>query len=215
MDADRSAVAALQAILKKKPNSAPGERCDYCGVPLGLEHSHMIDLKARRILCSCRPCYLVMVPQGAAQGRYKPVPTRYVEIEGFAVGDAEWDSLQIPIGLAFFFKNSAEGKTVAFYPGPAGATESLLSLEAWDAIASGFPVFGTLEDDVEAVLIQRRRDGTRCFIVPIDQAYELVGLIRTTWRGFDGGEEAKGRIDAFFAKIGERSRGRVTAPIIR
>jgi hypothetical protein len=212
MDADRrDSFASLQDLLKKKPRSAPGERCDYCSVPLDSEHSHLIDLKSRRILCSCRPCYIVFQPQGAAQGRYKPVPSRYAEVEGFSVGDGEWDSLQIPIGLAFFFFNSIENKMVAFYPGPAGATESLLSLDAWETMAARHPLFATLEADVEAILIHRSRTANRCLIVPIDAAYELVGLMRTSWRGFDGGEEAWKRIDAFFSKISERAQGRVTA----
>ncbi len=128
--------AALQDLLKRKATPPPGERCDYCAVPLATEHSHMIDLHARRIMCACRPCYLVFEPQGAAQGRYKAVPTRFLEIEGFQLDSTQWDDLGIPIGLAFFFFNSVEKKMAAFYPGPAGATESLLSLEGWEAIRS-------------------------------------------------------------------------------
>jgi hypothetical protein len=210
---DAEGFAALRTLLKKRPPAAPGERCDFCAVALGTAHGHLIDLEARRILCACRPCYLVMEPQGAARGRYKAVPSRYVEIEALAVGAQEWDALQLPIALAFFFYNSLEKKMVAFYPGPAGATESLLPLETWSEIAARAPAFATLEPDVEAILIHRREEGTRCFIVPIDAAYELVGLIRTAWHGFAGGEEAWRRIEAFFATLRERSAGRVTEPV--
>jgi uncharacterized protein DUF5947 len=210
---DPEEFAALRALLKKKPPAPPGEQCDFCAIPLGGAHGHLIDLQARRILCACRPCYLVMEPAGAARGRYKAVPTRYVEIEALALGDADWEALQIPISLAFFFSNSVEEKMVAFYPGPAGATESLLPLETWSAIAARDPVLGTLAPDVEAVLIHRRNEGTRAFIVPIDAAYELVGLIRTSWRGFAGGEEAWRRIDAFFETLRARAAGRVTEPV--
>jgi Family of unknown function (DUF5947) len=205
--------AALQELLKRKPAPAPGERCDYCAAPVGPEHSHLIDLQGRRIMCACRPCYIVFEPEGAAQGRYKAVPTRFAEIEGFALDAASWDDLGIPIGLAFFFYNSVDKKMTAFYPGPAGATESLLSLEGWDAIRSQHPQFDTLLADVEAVLIDRRGDRQRCFIVPIDAAYELVGMLRMNWRGFDGGDEARAKIDGFFDRIGEqsRNRGRVTS----
>ncbi len=201
--------AALQQLLRKRPAAAPGERCDYCAVPLASEHGHLVDLKARRILCSCRPCYLVFEPAGAAQGRYKTVPTRYERIAGFAVDDAQWDALQIPIALAFFFHNSVEGKMSAFYPGPAGATESLLPLATWDSIAAEYPQLATMESDVEALLIHRRKGApARCIIVPIDAAYELVGVMRVNWRGFDGGEDVWNRIEAFFAKIEERCDGR-------
>lgn len=201
--------AALQQLLRKRPATAPGERCDYCAVALPAEHGHLVDLKARRILCSCRPCYLVFEPEGAAQGRYKTVPTRYEQVAGFAVDDARWDTLQIPIALAFFFNNSVEKKMSAFYPGPAGATESLLPLEMWDALAAEYPAFATLQPDVEAILIHRRKHApTRCAIVPIDAAYELVGIMRTNWRGFDGGEEVWKRIEAFFAKVEQHYDGR-------
>ena len=46
----------------------------------------------------------------------------------------------VPIELAFFFKSGSPGKVSAFYPGPAGATESLLSLEAWGDIEQENPV---------------------------------------------------------------------------
>ncbi|MDB5027530.1 MAG: hypothetical protein JWO66_1219, partial [Candidatus Eremiobacteraeota bacterium] len=53
-----------------------------------------------------------------------------------------------------------------------------------------------------------RRDGaSRCFVVPVDAAYRLVGLIRTCWKGFDGGAGAWSKIDAFFAEMQERSSG--------
>ena len=205
--------AALQRLLSRRPPPAPGERCDYCSEALAAEHGHLIDLQARRIMCSCRPCYLVFEPAGAAQGRYKTVPTRYAEVADFAVGDAAWEQLQIPIGLAFFFHNSLEGRTIALYPGPAGATESQLDLAAWNGVAGADPVLATLEPDVEAVVILRRAGTTRCFVVPIDAAYKLVGIIRIAWRGFDGGPEAWGKIEAFFAELRERSanRGRLTA----
>ena len=197
--------AALQGLLKK-PAPPFGERCDFCAEPIGPEHGHLVDLTARRIMCSCRPCYLVFEPEGAARGRYKPVPTRYIEIDDLALDDTTWDALQIPIGLAFFFRNSVENKLLAFYPGPAGATESQLPLDTWEAVLAEHPVLATLAPDVEAVLLHRRGPATRCVLVPIDAAYELVGLIRTSWRGFDGGEEAWRRIDGFFASLLDRGR---------
>jgi hypothetical protein len=199
--------ASLQRLLRKPAPQAPGERCDYCAEPVLAEHGHLIDLQARRIMCSCRPCYLVFEPSGAANGRYKAVPSRYVELSDFALDDTAWERLQIPIGLAFFFTNSVEGRTVALYPGPAGATESELDLSAWNEIVAEHPLLGSLEPDVEAALVLRRNGTTRCFVVPIDAAYRLVGIIRLSWKGFDGGPDAWSRIDAFFDEISQRSRG--------
>jgi hypothetical protein len=203
-------VALLQRMLQKRPPA--GERCDFCSEPLAHEHSHLIELAARRILCTCRPCYIVFEPAGAAQGKYRAIPTRYSEIESFRIDDGQWDALQVPIGLAFFFYNSLEKKMVAFYPSPAGATESLLPLEEWGQISATYPEFATIAPDVEAILIQRNRAISRAFIVPIDAAYELVGLIRTSWKGFDGGEEAHTKIAAYFERLRDRSGGKVPAP---
>lgn len=203
--------ATLQRLLRKPAPQAPGERCDYCAEPVTAEHGHLIDMQARRIMCSCRPCYLVFQPSGAAQGRYKAVPTRYVEIDDFALDDTAWERLQIPIGLAFFFTNSEEGRTIALYPGPAGATESQLDLSAWNELVTEHPALGSLEPDIEAVLVLRRAGVTRAFVVPIDAAYRLVGLIRVSWKGFDGGEDAWDRIMTFFGEMHERGQGRVPA----
>jgi hypothetical protein len=203
--------ASLQRLLRPRQQAAPGERCDYCAVPLPLEHGHLIDMQARRIMCSCRPCWLVFEPEGAAQGRYKPVPTRYAELSGFTIDDATWDALGIPIGLAFFFYNSLEHRTIALYPGPAGATESELDLAAWTALANDDPQIATLQPDVEAVLVLRRGGTTRTFIVPIDAAYKLVGIIRAAWRGFDGGPDAWAKIGTYFEELRERGAGRIAA----
>ncbi|GAC1396671.1 MAG: DUF5947 family protein [Vulcanimicrobiaceae bacterium] len=204
--------ADLQRFLRARPPAAPGERCDYCAVPIAEGHGHLVDLEARRILCSCRPCYLVFEPAGAARGRYRTIPSRYERIADFAIDEASWDDLQIPIALAFFFRNSRENRWSAFYPGPAGATESQLTLAVWDALAAAYPALATVAPDVEAVLVHRRDDlPSRCAIVPIDAAYELVGVMRTHWRGFDGGPDVRARIEAFFADIDERCDGRAVA----
>jgi hypothetical protein len=204
-------VAMLSEMLRKRPPE--GERCDFCATPVAPDHDHLIELAARRILCTCRPCHIVFEPVGAAQGKYRAIPNRYREVSEFVVDDATWDSLQLPIGLVFFFYNSTERRTVAFYPSPAGATESLLPLEEWVGIVARYPEFSSIEPDVEAILIQRNREVSRCFIVPIDAAYELVGLIRTCWKGFDGGQEAHQKIAQYFEKVHTRSGSNIAARI--
>ncbi len=148
-------VALLQRMLQKRQPA--GERCDFCSTPLTPEHSHLIELAARRILCACRPCYIVFEPAGAAQGKYRPIPARYVEVDGFCDrGRRLGTALAIPIGLAFFFYNSFEKKMVAFYPSPAGATESLLPARYVGRDRRvPIPLLASIEPDVEAILIQR------------------------------------------------------------
>jgi hypothetical protein len=52
----------------------------------------------------------------------------------------------------------------------------------------------------------RARSDPSSFLVPIDRCYELVGALRTVWRGFDGGQEARALLDGFFADLASRSR---------
>ena len=90
---------------------------------------------------------------------------------------------------------------VAFYPSPAGPTESLLELEAWTELEAANPVLGTMQPDVEALLVSHARDMNEHWLVPVDDCYELVGLIRSRWRGFGGGEEVWAAIDHFFEDL--------------
>ena len=115
----------------------------------------------------------------------------------------QWDELQIPVGLAFLFPNSVLDRVVAFYPGPAGATESELPLDAWTGSSRATRSSAQLRPDVEALLIRGEDRGGNefsCYLVPIDACYELVGRLRLLWRGFDGGAEARQAIDEFFAR---------------
>ena len=183
--------------------------CDLCDVALEEPHSHLVDMTSRSLRCVCRPCFLLFLPEGAAQGRYRPVPERYLAL---AQPDRpRWDLLDIPIGLAFFFHNSALGRIAALYPSPAGATESTLPLEAWADVVASAPELSTLEPDVEALLVRRTKGHHDVFIVPIDACYELAGIVRRDWRGFDGGPVAAQSIDAFFDRVRGRSRAAVPA----
>ncbi len=177
-----------------------------CAEPIGAGHGHVVNVDSRALLCTCRSCYLLFTVPGAAQGRYVAVPGRYLYAPRFVLSDAEWDELQIPVRMAFFFHNSALGRTVAFYPSPAGATESQLPLATWEKIMAANPEMAGAAPDVEALLVDRRPGGFVCHLVPIDACYELVGLVRTTWKGFDGGQEAWRAIDAFFDRLRARSR---------
>jgi hypothetical protein len=134
------------------------------------------------------------------------VPDRYLHDPHLVLTDVWWDSLQVPVTMAFFFRHEGSQLPVAFYPSPAGATESTLSLEAWNEVLASSPLLGALEPDVEALLVRRRDDGYEAYLVPVDACYELVGVVRTTWRGFDGGDEARAAIDAFFDRVAARSR---------
>lgn len=213
-----SAGKPLSAVLKRirdvelQPKPRPGERCELCAALVADEHGHVVDLESRALMCACRPCYLVFAPEGAGGSRYRAVPDRYVAFPDFALSPAEWDGLQIPVGVAFFFVNSGLERVVAFYPSPAGATESTLSLDSWDAIVAANPDLATLCPDVEAFLVRNadRQNAAagqaECYLVPIDVCYELVGELRRLWRGFDGGTEAHEALELFFDRVRARAR---------
>ena len=116
----------------------------------------------------------------------------------------------VPIEMAFFFKSTPQGKVIALYPSPAGPTESLLPLDTWTDIVEMNPVLQEMESDVMALLVNRvgRARGAapaEYYLVPIDECYKLVGLIRTHWRGLSGGTEVWREIGAFFAALKSRA----------
>jgi len=119
--------------------------------------------------------------------------------------DAQWESLLIPINMAFFFHSSAAGKVISLYPSPAGATESLLDIESWEEIVQSNPVLQEMEPDTEALLVNRVRGASEYYLLPIDECYRLVGLIRTHWHGLSGGTEVWEAIGRFFAGLKEKS----------
>ena len=198
----------LRRLASRPPPPPPGERCEMCDEPITDQHPHVVDRSSRTLMCTCRPCYLLFTAEGADL-RYRAVPDRYLSFPDFRLGPGRWDELEIPVGLAFFFTNSELGRTVAFYPGPAGAAESELPLVAWAAVTAENPQLSVLAPDVEALLVHVP-DGAggpvSCHLVPIDACYQLVGELRTVWRGFDGGRQARDRIAAFFAAVEARSR---------
>jgi Family of unknown function (DUF5947) len=206
--AQDDALAVLRRIRASRPTPDAEERCEMCATPVGEQHQHVVDLVGRGLMCTCRPCYLLFTADGA-ELRYRAVPDRYLSFPDVVLDARQWDELEIPVGLAFFFVNSQLDRTVAFYPGPAGTTESELPLGAWDRIVDAHPVLRSLAPDVEALIVRmpdRTHRDAASFLVPIDRCYELVGALRRVWRGFDGGQEARALLDAFFADLASRSR---------
>ena len=133
------------------------ERCDLCSIELAPEHPHLIEPKNRQISCACDACAILFTNQ--TDGRYKRVPRDAKYLADFQMSDMQWNSLMLPIQLAFFFKSSTEERVVALYPSPAGAMESLLTLEAWEEIENENEVLQKMEADTEALTGQPRRRG--------------------------------------------------------
>jgi hypothetical protein len=193
----------LRQLAHAGPRPEPedgDERCDLCGEPIPSEHRHLIDLRSRELMCACTACRILFEQDAAGGGHFRLVSDRRLRLEGFELDDVTWANLRLPVDLAFFFFRSDVGRVVAYYPSPAGPTESLLDLEAWEELEAEYPVLGTLEPDVEALLVNRTRGARQYLIVPIDACYRLVALMRTRWRGLTGGSEVWTEIAEFFAR---------------
>ena len=187
--------------LARKPQ--PAEHCDLCGAIVRREHQHLIDPVVRKLICSCDACAVLFSPGG--ETKHKRVPRRSRFLKDFSMTDAQWDSLLIPIGLAFFLKSSQEQRVLAMYPGAAGSAESQLSLDTWTDIVQDNPVLDQMEADVEALLVNRLNKPAEYYLTPIDKCYELVGLIRSNWRGLAGGPEVWQNIRDYFTELQEAS----------
>jgi hypothetical protein len=191
-------VAALRKFVRSRE---PEERCDTCGMGLSAEHRHSFDPASRRIRCACDSCAILYASV------YRQIPRRVLVLPNFKMSDAQWDDLMIPISLAFFSYSTPVAKIIALYPGPAGAAESLLRLDAWAEISAANPELLGLQPDVEALLVNRVGAAREYFLVPIDECYKLVGLIRLHWRGLSGGTKVWGEIAQFFDDL--RRKGNV------
>ncbi|MGH9514399.1 MAG: DUF5947 family protein [Terriglobales bacterium] len=195
-------LAALQRLVSKPQEKV--EVCELCATSLLANHRHLLELDARRVSCACDPCAILF--SGNSRQRYHQIPRDITRLQNFQMDDQAWDSLLIPINLAFFVYSSAAGRVVAQYPSPGGAMESSLDLEYWDAIVERNPILKKFEPDVEALLLNRISDSPCYYRAPIDQCFRLIGLIRTQWRGLSGGTEVWQEIDRFFEELNRFSR---------
>jgi Family of unknown function (DUF5947) len=166
------------------------ERCELCNAPIGSDHRHLLEPGSRELLCACRPCGLLF----ERGGRYRLVPTDRRRLDD--VADLAWEQLRLPVDIAFFVHDSVAGRDRAYYPGPAGATESQLPLQ--------LDVLRTIRPDVEALLVDRHLGAREHWIVPIDDCFRLVGIVRTHWRGLTGGKEVWAEIGRFFDGLERR-----------
>lgn len=193
-------LAALKGLRRTRPAV---ERCELCALELPLRHPHLFALQGWRIACACDGCALLFEAEGSA--RYRRVPRDVYYLADFAIEDLQWEALSLPINLAFLFFNSASRRVTAMYPSPAGATESLLSLDAWQQIAARNARLRQMQPDVEAFLVNRVSVPHQHYIAPIDRCFELTGVVRKQWRGFSGSEEVWKNVEDFFSSLREEA----------
>jgi hypothetical protein len=175
-----------------------------CSAELPEEHPHLVEVANHRLRCACEPCAILF--SNASAAKFRRVPRDAWFLADFRLSDVLWESLGLPINLAFFMHSTAAGRVVALYPSPAGATEALPAPEAWQTLTDENPVLRDLEPDVEALLVNRLGPMPECYRVGIDECYKLVGLIRTHWQGFSGGPAVREEMARFFAALKQRAR---------
>ena len=202
---DQSPFSTLRQLARDAAAAAE-EHCDLCGASIGPQHRHLLDLGTREVLCACQACKILFDRPAAGGGTRRLIPTRYLVLGGFQMTDAEWESLRVPVNMAFFTRSTAAGRVLALYPSPMGPTESLLPLETWTELEARNPILKQIEPDVEALLVNRVRGAADYYLVPIDECYKLVGLIRLYWKGLSGGREVWAQIDKFFAELKTRAQ---------
>ena len=192
---------ALDRLVRRAASRrAESERCDLCSDPVREEHAHVLDERSETLLCACKPCSLLFEREGAGRGHYRLVPHRRLRLTGVRPGE-----LGVPVSLAFFVRRP-DGQVVAHYPSPAGATQWEVDPGAWERALSRCHELRALEPGVEALLVDTVQGADEQWIVPLDDCYRLVALVRRHWRGFTGGREVWGEIARFFAELGEQSR---------
>ncbi len=156
--------------------------------------------------CICQACRLLFDRPAAGGDHHRLIPDRRWYVTDFDMDGPAWACLSIPVDMAFFFHSSAAQRVVAYYPSPAGPTESLLALDAWEEIAAANPVLAEMEHDVEALLVNRAKGARDHWLAPLDDCYAFVGLIRSHWKGLSGGQEVWAEIDGFFADLRRQAR---------
>jgi hypothetical protein len=205
------AVVLLDALRPyvKRPRAqgrSGSSGCEICGAPVAPAHSHVFRGDPRGILCSCSPCAVLFRDPGASAGRLRTIPERVRSAPGAAISDVEWVALGVPVGLAFFVLDGRTGRPIAYCPSPGGAVEIEIDRGPWESLAAHTPLVDALEADVEGLLVHKPRGGpAEVLLAPIDACYALAAEVRTRWRGFDGGDEARLAVGSFLADLRARS----------
>jgi hypothetical protein len=189
---------ALERLARRGAAAAARDepRCDLCGLALGERHRHLLDEERDEPLCACRACSLLFEREAAGRGHYRLVPEtrRRLRLSG--------DELGVPVGLVYVVRDG-EGAVVAHYPSPIGSTRHDIEPETWAGVERHCRDLAAMAPRVQALLINTARGADEHWLVPIDDCYRLVALIRREWQGLSGGGRVWPEVDRFFADLRE------------
>jgi hypothetical protein len=157
-----------------------------------------MDTARHEVMCACRPCTVLFDRSAASNGHYRLIPLRRVRLA--AVDTAP---LGVPVGLAFFVAG-ADGAVLAHYPSPLGTTDWEVDEAAWRDLCVAHPQLCDLQPDVQALLVNTAWGAREHWIVPVDDCFRLVAIVRREWKGLSGGGTVWPQIKEFFAELTER-----------
>lgn len=191
---------ALERIIQRAAarRRQSEERCELCSVPVPPGHRHLLDTERAEVLCCCQACSLLFDKEAASKGHYRLVPRQRVRLPAVPT-----KNLGVPVGLAFFVPR-ADGRVIAHYPSPAGATQWEVDPQAWIEVVESCPQLRTLAADVQALLVNTARGEQHHWLVPIDDCFRLVAVVRREWKGLSGGSRVWPEIEQFFAELTEQ-----------
>jgi len=201
-------LAVIERIRSTRVTNDGVERCELCASPVAMEHSHLVDLHKRRLVCCCEACgSLFEVPldggksQELALARFKRVSTRWKKLGDVVMGRELAAELCLPVGLVFLMCSSPSGKAVGLFPGPLGIAEAEISDDGWAGVLERWSALQEMAADVEAIMLVNMRnvDEAGVYLVPIDACFSLAGRLQGSSKGLDGGAEA-GKVVADFVR---------------
>ena len=182
---------------------APVERCDLCGLEIGPDHDHLIDPAERRLVCACGACAVLFSAQAGT--KFKRVPqdvtrTRRADDQRLRSGRRS--------GCRSIWRSSTTARRRDGW-WPATPVRRARRSPCWSsrpgrkssASIPSSPACSPTSRRCWSTACAAARTRTACFLVPIDQCFRLVGIIRMQWKGFTGGTAVWEEIDGFFAEL--------------
>ena len=193
------ALARVIRSATQRSAAAQDERCELCAAPVPEDHPHLYETGPAEVRCVCRPCSVLFAEDGAGEGRYRLVPRRRLRL-----APVDTALLGVPVGLVFFVPRP-DGTVTAQGPSPAGAMRWEVDAAAWQQLAGMNAQVAAMTPDVEALLVNTMRGSDEYWIVPVDDCFRMVALVRREWRGLSGGGRVWPAVERFFAELTERS----------
>jgi hypothetical protein len=193
----------LLAHRQPQPRAGSVQHCDLCSDELAERHQHILNTATGTLSCACPACGVLFDHQAAGGGHYRLIRSRPRQLGEFVLDEALWAQFGIPVGLAFFVHSAENDRVTAFYPNPVGTMRATIEDDSWRSLTGANPRLSAMDSDVEALLIDRLHATTAAWLLPVDECYRLAGLLRTHWRGFNGGSEVWRQVERFLADLGQ------------